>query len=74
MEGVSSSSGESQWYWDLERGIAVEAAERGPAERMLGPYSSRYEAEHWKDRVEERNKSWDDADDEWEQGQGERDR
>lgn len=63
-----------EWYWDLERGIAVTADERGPGDRTLGPYASRAEAQHWKSRVESRNQSWDDADDEWEAGPDERDR
>ena len=63
-----------EWYWDLRRGIAVTSDERGPGDQTLGPYGSRYEAEHWKATVESRNKSWDDADDEWETGQAERDR
>jgi hypothetical protein len=32
---------------------------------MLGPYPTRAEAEHWRERVEERNEAWDDADEEW---------
>ncbi len=61
---------QGEWYWDLRREIAVPAAERGPGEQMLGPYDSKYEAEHWKAKVEERNEIWDDADEEW---RGERD-
>ena len=63
-----------EWYWDLERGAAVTAAERGPGDQTLGPYPSRNEAEHWQDKVESRNESWDDANDEWETGQAEHDR
>lgn len=60
------SSDAQQWYWDLRRGRAVTADERGPADDTLGPYPTRYEAEHWKDRVDERNQAWDEADREWE--------
>jgi hypothetical protein len=56
---------EREWYWDLERKIAVPASERGPGERMLGPYPSRAEAEQWRQRVEERNARWDDEDEAW---------
>lgn len=63
-----------EWYWDLGRGIAVTADERGPGDQTLGPYPSRPAAEHWRDKVESRNESWDEADDEWETGQPERDR
>jgi hypothetical protein len=57
-----------EWYWDLRRSRVVRADERGPADDTLGPYATRHEAEHWKDKVDERNKAWDDADDEWERG------
>jgi hypothetical protein len=56
----------TEWYWDLEHRKAVPAEERGPGDHMLGPYPTRGAAEHWKDRVEERNEVWDDADEEWE--------
>ncbi len=57
---------DEQWYWSLTAGRAVPASERGPADDVLGPYASREEAERWKERVEARNDSWDDADREWE--------
>jgi hypothetical protein len=53
------------WYFDLRRGVAVPASERGPSDDMLGPYGSRAEAEHWRERVEARNVAWDESDDEW---------
>lgn len=55
----------NEWYWDLERETAVPASERGPAANMLGPYPTRADALRWRERVEERNDSWDGADDEW---------
>lgn len=55
-----------EWYWDLAKNRAVPASERGPGERMLGPYPSRLEAENWRMKNAERNEAWDDADDEWE--------
>ncbi|NND75142.1 MAG: SPOR domain-containing protein [Ilumatobacter sp.] len=61
---------DDEWYWNLEKGVAVPAAERGPSEHMMGPYPSRAEAENWKSKVEARNETWDDADEEW---RGERD-
>ena len=54
-----------EWYWDLRRGVAVPAAERGSSDDMLGPYPSKYEAENWKAKVEERNEAWDHDDEEW---------
>ncbi len=61
-------STDDTWYWDLERKVAVPAAERGPADRLLGPYASRAEAENWKAKSEQRNEGWDDADDAWREG------
>ena len=57
---------QEQWYWDLKKGQAVPASERGPADEVLGPYPSKDEAEHWRDRLEERNEAWEQADKEWE--------
>jgi hypothetical protein len=59
------SGSETEWYWDLDKGIAVPADERGPGDRTLGPYATKGEAEDWRSRVESRNKVWDDADKEW---------
>ena len=56
---------EEEWYWDLRKGIAVPAPERGPSDRMLGPYATKGEAENWKATVEARNDEWDEADEEW---------
>ena len=56
---------EQQWYWDLQRGAAVQASDRGKADHLLGPYPTQADAEHWKDRVEARNESWKEADKEW---------
>lgn len=58
-------SDDTEWYWDLIRNRAVRASERGPADQVLGPYPSRFEAENWKAKVEERNEGWDAADAEW---------
>lgn len=58
----------TEWYWDLERNIAVPASERGPAANMLGPYPTRADALRWKETVEQRNEGWDEADDEWDRG------
>lgn len=63
---MSDSAENEQWYWDLGRGTAVRASERGPFTEMMGPYASKAEAERWQERVEERNTTWEDQDDEWE--------
>ena len=56
----------TEWYWDLDKGVAGPAEERGPGDHMMGPYPTRGEAENWKSKVEARNEAWDDADEEWE--------
>ena len=53
------------WYWDLNKQRAVRASERGPGADTLGPYPSKFEAENWQAKVEERNEEWEEADDEW---------
>lgn len=63
---MSTSGDPSEaWYWDLEQGVAVPASERGPGDHMLGPYATKGEAQNWKAKVEARNDTWDDADEEW---------
>ena len=59
------STSPEEWYWDLDRKVAVPASERGPGDHTLGPYPTRGEAENWKSKVETRNESWDDADAAW---------
>jgi hypothetical protein len=56
----------TEWYWDLDRGIAVPADQRGPGDDTMGPYPTKGQAENWKATVEARNDAWDDADEEWE--------
>ena len=56
---------DADWYWDLDKKIAVRADNRGPADRTLGPYASKAEAENWKATSASRNDIWDTADDEW---------
>ena len=55
-----------EWYWDLRRKVAVPASQRGSYDHFLGPSASKAEAEHWQERVEERNERWEDADEAWE--------
>jgi hypothetical protein len=56
---------EEQWYWNLKQGRAVPASERGPADDLMGPYDSKDEAERWRERLDERNEQWEQADREW---------
>lgn len=53
------------WYFDLRKGVAVPASERGPGDHLLGPYPTRGHAENWRATNEARNKSWDDDDERW---------
>jgi hypothetical protein len=64
MSGSSTEPGE--WYFDLDKGRAVPAAERGHADHMLGPYPSRSAAENWRSQIESRNEAWDAEDERWE--------
>jgi hypothetical protein len=59
-------SSDTEWYWDLHLDKAVPASERGAGDHVLGPYPSRYDAENWKARVQQRNDGWDEADESWE--------
>ncbi len=68
MRDTAHMSDDTAWYWDLERKVAVPASERGSADHFLGPYPSRFDAENWKAKVEERNEGWDEADDAWKKG------
>ena len=56
---------DTDWYWDLDKQIAVRADNRGPADHTLGPYASKAEAESWKTKVDRRNDVWDSDDEEW---------
>jgi hypothetical protein len=64
----------TEWYFDLKRGVAVPAEERGPADHLLGPYPSKAAAENWRSTVETRNEAWDADDERWEQSGEEPDR
>jgi len=54
-----------EWFWDLDREKAVSGADRGPGDNTLGPYPTKGAAENWKATSEQRNESWDNADDAW---------
>lgn len=56
-----------QWYWCLDHG-RVEPVAGCRGEVRMGPYRSRDEAEHWKDRLVERNEAWEAEDKRWEEG------
>jgi hypothetical protein len=60
-----ATSGSGEWYFDLDRGIAVRADERGPGDHMLGPYPTKGQAENWRATKDTRNEAWDDEDERW---------
>lgn len=62
---MADRSSDERWGWDLKRQRPVLWDERGPSDTVLGPYPSRSAAEHWRERIEDRNTDWNDADDEW---------
>lgn len=55
----------TEWYWDLQKGVAVPADQRGPGDHMLGPYPTKGECENWKAHLQARNDTWDDEDERW---------
>lgn len=50
---------DEEWFWCLRHGRAEPASEVCRAKDRMGPYRSKSEAEHWRERVEERNAAWD---------------
>jgi hypothetical protein len=58
-----------EWCWCLDHQAAEPAGGDCPPDRRLGPYPSREAAQHWKERVESCNQTWDAADDAWEGAQ-----
>ena len=54
-----------EWYWCLTH-RAVETADSScPPRDRLGPYPSREAAQHWKEKVDQRNQAWDAEDEDW---------
>lgn len=62
----TNASTDDEWYFDLHKGVAVPASERGHADHMLGPYRTKGEAENWRATKDARNESWDEEDERWE--------
>ena len=60
------NSNAEEWYFDVKRGVAVPASERGHAEDLLGPYPGKTAAENWRQTVANRNDAWDAEDERWE--------
>ena len=62
---MAANDADDGWYFDLQKGVAVPAAERGPGDHMLGPYPTKGQAENWKATKDARNESWDEDDERW---------
>ena len=60
------SRADTEWYWCLDHEAAEPAASSCPPTHRWGPYPSRDAAEHWRERVEQRNETWDEEDEAWE--------
>ena len=55
-----------EWYWCLSHQRAEREDEACPADRRLGPYPSADAAEHWRERHDEREATWEADDRAWE--------
>lgn len=60
-----AETNDTEWYWDLDKRIAVRADSRGPADQTLGPYETKAEAENWKATTNHRNDIWEADDEAW---------
>ena len=61
------SAAESRsWYWCLDHKRVEPEDDACPPDRCMGPYKSRDEAAHWRDKVEARNEAWEQEDRRWE--------
>jgi hypothetical protein len=54
-----------EWYWCLDHKAAELADSSCPPGQRLGPYPSKEAAEHWKEKVDQRNAAWDADDEDW---------
>ena len=61
-----SAAQSGKWYWCLDHDRVEGAGEACPPDRCMGPYETRDEAAHWRDKVEARNEAWDQEDRRWE--------
>jgi hypothetical protein len=60
------SRADTEWYWCLDHNAAEPATSSCPPSHRWGPYPSRDAAEHWRERVAQRNDTWDAEDEAWE--------
>lgn len=57
-------------YWYNIRTGKVEEGQQSQGKELMGPYSTRAEAEAALTTAAERTEAWDEADDEWEDNDG----
>lgn len=63
---AASSEEPEEWYWCLRHRRPERAStSRCPAGVRLGPYESAEDAERWRERVEARNRRWEQQEKEW---------
>lgn len=55
----------TQYYFNLSTG-AVEEGPQSSSTQLMGPYATREEAQQALQTAAERNRAWDDEDEEWE--------
>ena len=71
MRSVSDQSqplgdARGQWFWCFKHQKVERQDECNEMDRM-GPYPTADAAEHWQDRVAERNRAWDAEDEEYDE-------
>jgi hypothetical protein len=55
-----------QYYWCFDHQRVEPADQACAMDRRVGPFDSELAAEHWQDRVDQRNEEWEAADRAWE--------
>ncbi len=53
------------WYWDIDRQVAVRLDNTGRRDLLIGPYATRADAEVWMPTSSWTTRSDGDADDAW---------
>jgi len=55
----------SDWFWDVDRQVAVRVDNAGRHDLLIGPYASQADAEVWMPSTTWTARSASDADDDW---------
>jgi hypothetical protein len=59
---------EERWYWCMAHNEPEREDSHCPPGQRWGPYATREEALHWREKAERRNDEWDEEDRRWEEG------